>query len=128
MKFSLLLLATSSWDSPDELRLRVNVRPFPAFPLVAGDDEEWEPAKVEELFPSGETIKRPKTGGRRGEYFDIRCALRRALGRRPWQVYILDTIDQDHPPEWIHRDRLQDYARAVEIRRELERLALQQPA
>ncbi len=91
--------------TPQMLALFIRAREI----LHAGADEHWE-----------------EEGGRRREYLDTTRDLHSALNRHPWETCICDTIGQDQPPQWMRNDgeaRLRDYAGAVELRRELERLA-----
>jgi len=61
-------------------------------------------------------------GGKRREYLDTCRAMRAALGRKPWEAQILDTVGYDKPPSWMtDADHIADWLRARDIGRELER-------
>jgi hypothetical protein len=61
-------------------------------------------------------------GGRREEYLDVKSALHRALGRKPWQQDVLDTSASTDPTDpRIDPGGRWDVAGAVEARKILER-------
>jgi hypothetical protein len=58
-------------------------------------------------------------------YYEDRLQLEHALGRAVWEIDIMDTIGDEVVPADVVRqgpERVADWATAVEIRRELERL------
>lgn len=79
-----------------------------------------------EIQNDGDSIERwenDELPGRRRTYLDACRDLHTLLDRRPWQVEVTDTIDQDAPPSWMRADRHNDWHAARAIRIALEEAA-----
>ena len=64
-------------------------------------------------------------GSNFSEYHDACHALHAALGRKPWEECVEDTIGFDVPPEWMHKqgaNRIASWNGAREIRTAMEKM------
>jgi hypothetical protein len=63
-------------------------------------------------------------GGRRREYLTARHDLHYgALGRKPWETDVVDTVGEDAPPSWMRADRHAEWHQTRLLRIALEEAA-----